>query len=273
MPIVTAANDLAAILENELQTGGAARASLGAPATAFAWTTGLPVTLANYVNSAVTESLSFSATRVTPSGTPVKVVAAGAAKPAAVSIATSSVALKKYAGIATFNTEDLLSNTGLAGAVAATMTAGVVLSFESDLRAALLADAGATAAGGGSWTTAILGGIAAVAANGGAPGVLVIPAADYAAAVGAPGVGFAMSTTDAVVTLFGLQVCISPSGATGTGYVLDPAAVLVAQHASSPLAVADSYSGLSTNQLRLAVEAFLGCYVTAPASVCKITKA
>src|SRR5262245_27154098 len=107
MPVLTssgppAITDLAGRLVADLTAGRVARQSIGSNrATAFEWATGLPMTLARQVTSAITDGLSFNAVRVAPSGTPAGKVAPGAAKPAATTITLDPQQLAKYAGLST----------------------------------------------------------------------------------------------------------------------------------------------------------------------------
>jgi hypothetical protein len=226
--------------------------------------------LARQVSSAVVDGLSFNAVRVGHSGTPAGKVAQGAAKPTGTTVTSDNVALDKYAGIATFSTERGLDTDGLVPALGAVLTHQILMAYDADCAAQLAADHGLSA-GGTDWPSAILGGIAAVAAGGGAPGVLALAAADYAAVVKSPGVGYAMSPTDGVPAMFGLRLVIMAGLTSGTGYVIDPGAVLAVENGSSPMAVVDPYSGLSTNEVRIAVEAFMAFVVTSPGGVCEVT--
>ena len=226
--------------------------------------------LARVVSSAVVEGLSFNAVRVSPSATPAAKVAAGAPKPAAVTLTSDAVALSKYAGLASVQTEQTLTTEALVSALAQTITSSCLMAHHADCVAEVNGNSG-HAVTGASWAEAILNGIGAVVGAGGSPGILWISAADYAAAVGAPGVGYALNPTDGVTTLFGLSVIVSGNVAAGTAFVLDPAACLAVENETSPLAVVDPYSGLATNDVRIAVEAFLGFVAIAPGSIAKIT--
>ena len=276
MPVLTssgppAVNDLAQRLAADLNAGRVARQSFGDRSTAFQWSAGLPQILATQVSSAVVDGLSFNAVRVAPSGTPAAKVAEGGTKPSAVTISSEAVALDKYAGIANFTTERQLEADGLTAAVAAVITRSCLLAFDADCMAVLDADAG-LAASGADWPGAILAGSGEVASAGGAPDVLVLAADDYAAAVMSPGVGYAQNPADGAVNLFGLRIVLSGALAAGKGYVLDSAAVMAVENAQSPLAVVDPYSGLSTNECRIAVEAFMGFVVVNPGGIAEVTK-
>lgn len=276
MPVLTttgapAITDLAGRLAADLNAGNIARQSIpGNRATAFEWTTGLPMILGRQVQAATTDGLSFTAVRVAPSGTPAAKVPEGGQKPTAVTISTDQEALSKYAGLASFTTEQALGTDALVPALASVIATSCLMAYDADCAAVLAADAGVTVPGATDWPSAINGGIAAVAGNGGSPQVLVLSAADYATAVQSPGPGYAMDPTAGVPSLWGLRIVMSAATASGTGYVLDPNGVLAVELDSAPLAVVDPYSGLGTNAVRLAVEWFAGFAVTSPAVVAKI---
>jgi len=275
MPVLTSSGppaiaDLAARLADDLSSGRVARQNFGERKVAFEWAAGLPNTLARQVSSAVVDGLSFGAVRVKPSGTPAAAVAAGAAKPDAVTITSETINLTKYAGLANFQTEQQLDTDGLMSALASVIASSCLMAYDADCIAALGAANGLTATGT-TWPSAILAGIAAVAGAGGAPGVLVLGAADYAEAVQSPGAGYAMNPTDGVPALFGLRIVLGSGVAADTGFVIDPAAVLAVENAESPGAIVDPYSGLTTNAVRIAVEMFAAFVVTSPGGVAEIT--
>src|SRR5262245_54049871 len=142
MPVLTqsgppAISDLAAQLAADLAAGRAARQTFGSRAVAFEWSTGLPMILARQVSSAVVDGLSFNAVRVAPSGTPAGKVAAGAQKPAGTTITSDQVPLTKYAGLATFQTEQALDTDALIPALASVLSTSCLMAFDADCAAAL----------------------------------------------------------------------------------------------------------------------------------------
>lgn len=275
MPVLTstgppAITDLAGRLLADLNAGRAARQTIGSRAVAFEWAAGLPMILARQVNSAVVDGLSFNAVRIKPSGTPAAKVGPGAPKPAAVTITNDSENLSKYAGLATFQTEQALDADGLVPALASVIASSCLMAYDADCGAILGADAGLTATGA-DWPSAILAGVAAVAGAGGAPSVLAVGAGDYAEVVKSPGVGYAMNPTDGVPSMFGLAIVLTSGLPDNTGYVLDPAAVLATENGASPAALVDPYSQADTNVVRLVVDLFAGFTVTSPGGVCEVT--
>lgn len=276
MPVLTttgppAISDLASRLVSDLNDGRIARQTIqGNRATAFEWTTGLPMILARQVQAATTDGLSWTAVRIAPSGTPAAKVAEGAAKPNAVTITSAAQALSKYAGLANCSTEQAIGTDALVPALASVVANSCLIAYDADCIAALAADHGPEV-GGADWPSAINAGVAAVAGAGGSPEVLALSAADYATAVQSPGPGYAMDPTQGVPSLWGLRIVMSAAIASGTAYVLDPSGVLAVELDGSPVAVVDPYTGLATNAVRLAVEWFAGFTVTNPGVVAEVT--
>lgn len=276
MPALTTAapvlNDLAAKLNGELSAGRAARASVGDKAEAFAWTAGLPPTVAAHVNHVQVEGSGYDAVLVGPTGTvPDGGVAEGAPKPTLAQLATTRVDLRKYAGLATFSTEKAVQTHALAAAVANVLVHQALIGYDVDVIAALTADAGAVGTGT-SWAGAILSGIADVISNGGQPSVLVMSGSDYAAAVESPGAGYLLDPRNGIPTLFGLKVALSAGAGPGEAFVLDPTAVTCGEDPAGPYVIVDPYgSNLSTNAITVAAELFASVVVTSPANVAKLT--
>jgi hypothetical protein len=275
MPILTAGPsgviDLAGRLLADLENGQARpKQSIGAKDVPLGWATGLPRTVASFVASATVDGLSYGATTITGTGTPAKKVAAKGAKPTVVTVAQTTQTLDKYAGMALLTVEDQVRTEGLIAALATVITRQCLLAFDADVLADLAAAGGPTATGP-TWAAAIPAAIGILAGTGHAPGLLVLSGEDYAAAVGAPGAGYALDPTQAVVTLFGVPIVISPSAVAGTGYLIDPASVLVTEYAEGPLAILDPYSMADTNEVRLIVDWFAASVVADPSGVVAIT--
>lgn len=267
---IASVTDLAATLATQITDGRAGRATLGTRDVAFDWTTGAPPVLARFVANALIDGLSFTAVTVKPSATKVAKVVEGGTKPNAVTLTSGDVPLSKYAGLATFSTERAIATDSLVPAVYACLISQALLAYDADAIAALSAAAAITETGT-SWTGAILAGYAAVATTGALPDLLVMSGADYAAALEAPGSGYTLDPTTATVSLFGMRICVSAAATPGTAYVLPAAAVLAVENTYSPIVVCDPFSGLATNEVRLAAELFAGVAVTSPGQVAKVT--
>src|SRR5215475_12900515 len=271
MPITTAGtvpavNDLAAELARQLSsTGNAARATVGDRAQAFSWTGGIRPWAGSVFASTLVDGMQWRATRVSLTATPPAKVAKGAPKPVAVQLAAETRPLDKYAGIGEMTLEDIADTDSLVTAVYSVLIDGCLQSFDADIGAALVADAGKTASGT-TWSAAILAGIAQVPSA----DVLVIAPTDYAAAA-APGDGFTMSAADAIPVLYGLKVVLCAGLAAGKAFVANSNALVVADSRLSPVIVVDPYSKADVNTTRLVVDLLADAYVSAPGAVCAIT--
>ena len=268
---IPAVTDLAAELARQIEQGVTPRATLGAQDVAFAWTTGLPPLVANVAVRSLVEGGSFDAVVISPVGGPPPATAEGGTKPTLVQLTPQTVALSKYAGLAVFSTERAINTDLLVPAVGAVLIGQCLRGFDVACIAALAAAAPAPILGT-TWSAAILAGVGEVIGNGGYPSVLVMNPADYAAAVESPGQGYAADPTTAVPSLFGLQIILSAAVTAGTAYVLDPGALMVGQAARSPYVVLDPYSGLSTNEVRIAGEVYGGVIVPAASCVAAVSK-
>lgn len=268
--INTTFSNLADTLAEQVRGGGIARQQIGDTSVAFGWSEGLPPIVARYVESASISGLSFDATRVKPSGTPVAAVGPGLPKPAALTLEAVSVPLVKYAGLVEFNLETILSTTALLPAVQASLVGQSLVAYDAACVAALAAAGGPTASGA-TWSGAILAGIAAVAAQGQNPSLLVLAPADYAAAVEDAAPVFSLDPTSGATALYGLTLAVTVGGIAGTAYVMDSRAAVAVQNEHSPMITIDPFSKADLNVARLVSDLIAGFFVTQPAGVAKIT--
>lgn len=276
MGLNTRFTEISTLIARDLQSGtGTSRQSLGGGGSAFGWAGGLPRTLADFVTTRQSSGMTVNLTTVVPNAaTPAQVVAPGAPKPNAITIASAPEPLVKHAGYGEAQLEQYLDAEGLAAAIASVLQAGCLLSFEAAAMGVLDADAGATASGA-TWLAAIHGGQATVIGNGGSPGVLVVSSADYGAILGeiTSGAGFAISPTgSAVGSYMGSAVHVSPKLPTGKAYVLDPSAVLAVEHENSPLVIVDSVSQAKTNITTIVADLLATTVVVNPVLVAEVTK-
>ena len=273
MALNTQLTDAAQLLSTGINEGmGAARTNLGGSGTAFGWAGGLVPTVADYATTATASGMSFKATLVTESGTPATVVAAGAGKPAAAALSSSSIDLKKFAGLGSFTLEDRLEAVGLGSAIASVLGASTLKAFESYSTAVLDAGAGSTVTGG-DWVAAVANAQAEVLSNGGKPSVLVLSAADYGdfvADVLATN-AFAQSPDSPVGAVLGTPVHVSPGLGTGKAFVFDSSAVLCVQHEASPLVVVDAVSQADMNVARLVIDLVAATWIADANLVVEIT--
>lgn len=274
MPILSSEAPVFTTIEQALQPvtqGVPVRASIGSPDVAFAWTEGLPSAVARAVRTVRVEGSGYYAVEATPTGSPGE-VDQGAAKPTLATYATRSIPLKKYAGLASMTTEaGAVWTDALTSALVHVLTQQVVVGFDKDVIAELVANAGSTGTGS-TWSAAVLDGIASVVDAGGNPDILIMSGSDYAAAVEAPGAGYMTSPKDSFATLFGLRIVLSVGAAAGEAFVADSSAITCGE-GEGPIIVVDPYSGLETNAVRVAVEGFFSAHVSAPGAVAALTVA
>ena len=274
MPSITgtpAVVDLVDALQEDLTAGRAARATLGARDTAFGWTTDMPSIIAPHVTTGVSEGKSFDVVKVAPSGV-LGPTLPGGTKPTWATLSTETVPIGKYAGLVGYNVEAQLHSVGLGAAVTEVLVNQALRSYDIAVWPLLGSDAGLTA-DGASWSSAILAGVAKVAAAGGMPDRLIMSPTDYAAAVESPGAGYLLDPRDGVQTLFGLRLVVSTGAedSTGTAYVASSSAVVCVEDRRSPAVLVDPLSGMETNLVRVAAEVFAGAVVVRPGAVCAVS--
>ena len=265
-PVLTS---LAAAMEPVITQGAPVRASLGSPDHAFAFTEGLPSIVARGVRRVKVEGSGYTAVEVAPTGTP-GVVAEGGTKPTLATFTTRQVAVKKYAGLASLSTEGAVQSDALVGALAHVLTQQVLIGYDKAVVAELVANAGA-AGTGSTWSAAVLDGIASVVNAGGNPDLLILSGADYAAAVESPGNGYMADPKEGFASLFGLRIILAAGAVAGEAFVADSSAITCGEQ--DVYAIADPYTGLETNAVRIAVEGFFTAHVSAPGAVAALTVA
>jgi len=81
---------------------------------------------------------------------------------------------------------------------------------------------------------------------------------------------YTLSPENAVQQLFGLRVGLM-AGAADEVFVLDSQAVTCVE-GPGPFVVVDPFSGLGTNEVRIAAEMFAGVVVNAPGAVAAVSK-
>ena len=256
---------LAQVVAESLEKGATVRSSVGTKDAAFAWATGMPRTVADFVTTIMVEGEGFTALRVEPTGTPAAPYTTGT-KPTAVAVTSHDVPVVCYAGGVSYASRKQVTSDSIAQAIVAGLVNSCLTAFETDAITTILADATATTPTT-SWAGSILAGIGDVAAAGGTAGVLALAPEDLAAAVDTTSLLFEGS--EAIPTVLGLRVHTSPALTPGTGLVLDPRAVMCGELAESPTVLA-SLTPLS-NTVELAVDLYAATYVTNPQLVRSIS--
>lgn len=251
----------------------AARANLGGGGVAWGWTGGMLPTVADFATPAFADGMTFPVVRVTESGTPATIVAPGAPKPQAASVASGTESLSKFAAYGTANLEDLLNAANLGAAIASVLGRSSLKAFEVDAIGKLDAGAAAVPVTGTSWVDAAAAAQARLLGAGGTPSVLVVSALDYGAFItDVLGTGaFAVSPESPVGGVLGTAIHVSAGAAAGKAFMFDAAAVVCAQHESSPLIVADAMSEAKSNKLTIVTDLIAGTFVVDSALVIEIT--
>lgn len=265
--------DLAATLAGEINSGRPTRQTFGSKDTAFGWLPGLPISLASYVATAQCEGLSFDAVRVEPSATPVTVVAEKGTKPDAVKFTPVTVPLKKYAGRAQWTLERQISTDALLAVIANCLGAQALQALEADAVTAITTAAGSNTHEAATIGAAVIAAQASILGAGGRPGLVVLGTSAYADLLTAGATGFVSDPAAGPIgTWLGSTVHVSPTVPADTAFVLDPAAVIIAESTSSPVAIVNPYTHASTNELELVVDVIAAPVVIAPGLVAKAAK-
>lgn len=260
---------LAGLVSDALRSGTNVRSTIGSKDAAFAWSVGLPRTLATFVTTALAEGDGYTALRIEPSGTPAGVYTDGTPKNIALTVTPVDVPLQCFAGAVEYSSRKQVTSDSIAQALTAGLVNQCMAAFEHAAIATALADAGGPSTGT-SWTAAVLDAVGAIAAAGGTAGVWVVAPADLAAAVEAQS-SLVFAGTEAIPQVLGLQVHTSPALTPGTGLVLDPRGILVTELTESPTVLASIDA--RANKVTLAVDLWASTVVTSPAVVRKVTTA
>lgn len=269
MPTITnpsaAVVDLADELTRQLSSSGnAAKASIGDRTAAFAWTGGSRPSPLSVFSSVLVEGLTYRTSVVSPSGTPAVKVAPGAPKPTAVTVASGTKTMPKYAGQATILTEAIIDSVGLIPAIESVIFDQVLRAFYIDVADEV--DNAALATTGADWQSAILNGIGVLPDA----DILVISPQDLASVL-SPASGYAVALADAIPVVFGLGLIALPGLAAGAAYVMKSSALVVFDTKLSPLVLCDPYSKSSTNEVVLVCDAWAAAQLVAPGAAVKVT--
>jgi hypothetical protein len=213
---------------------------------------------------------------VEPSATPASKVSEGSAKPNAVKFTPrNAMPLNKYAGYAEWSLEADLSAESLATVVANVLGAQCVQALEADCIAALeTAGAAGDPVSGTTLQAAVIAAQAQILSNGGRPSIVVLGTDGYADLVSLGSTGFVVDPTSGPIgTWLGSVVHVSPTVAAGTAYVLDSAAMFIAENESSPVGIVNPFSqARSANRIELVLDVIAAPVVVAPGLVVKASK-
>lgn len=263
--------DAARLLSEGISSRGSARENLGGGSEAFGWAGGLVPTVADYATTSTASGMSVPVTLVADSATKAGIVAAGAPKPDAAAISSTTIQLVKHAGLGQATLEASLDANGLANAMASVINRQCLMSFEADSIAVLDAVPG-TPVTGTTWVEAVANAQAKLLGLGARPSVLVIPSALYGAFITDVLATSAFSTSpeSAVGDVLGSAVHVSSASST-KAFMFDSSAVLAVEHEQSPLALWDSLSQADTNTARLVIDVVAKLFVASASGVVEIT--
>lgn len=260
--------DLQAAVSAAINTNPGARQSVG-PGVAWG---GLPTP--GYFPSLVTQAdagaIAFYVSEVSETGTPATKVAPSAVKPVGAQVQSVSKTIPKFAAMANLTLEDFEQSEAVIGQVVSTLFAQAATAQDADAVAALNA-ATPAAVPASSWVGAISAGQAQVAAKGGRPNLIVVPAVDWAdlASEVATTAGLVTPSGAQIMSVLGSAVVISPLAPAGESYVVDPTACVTVLRDAG--VIVDTASGADTNTIRVVADLFAATFVTRPSGVAAIS--
>jgi hypothetical protein len=241
---------------------------------AFSWSPGVASTLLRYLALGTAAGRKTTVVIASDSATPIGSVAEGGTKPNAVDFDSQEVDLLKYAGIASLSVESAQFVSNIEAAVSNVLASRILRGIEADCVAAILASAGVAIAAAADITAGVLSAIAAIRSNGGTATVVGLSAGDWIATMTATGsagyLNFSNPEAGPAGTWLGLYPVILPTLVDGSAVVLDGTAVTVLETDGGPLCVVDPFTGLGTNQIRIAIETWATSVVNAPGGVATV---
>ena len=255
-------SDLAEDLASDMRSGGPGarrildvRDVVNSPA--------VPSSFLSYIEPVAVDGLSFGASTITATGTPVDVVAEGATKPTAATVTSKQVVLSKMAGLVECSLDSTLSAAGLLPSIAYALGGQAFAAYE----AAVVAEAGNSnghAYTSGKFAEGLMEAQGMVLAAGGNPTLIAVSAAD----VSALGVTMLNAMPDSGLIgqriWSGARVHVSPALQAGQALVLDPAGLTTAVHKDSPQILLDSTTKADTNTVRVVVDLFAAAHLAVP---------
>lgn len=232
------------------------------------------LSLASRLSHVTVDGLNYHGLRVKDSATPVKAVAEASAKPKAADTESTNVALGKFAGYAELSLEVLLSTDEAARVVTDVLYRQALQALD----AAIITEAGKAGNSTAITSTAtsvggkLIDAAATVMAAGGRPGVVAVNPTDYAKIIGATDNSGYVNTNDperGPSGLFmGMALVPTAAAAADTAYVIDPAAIVVAENTESPLLFLSPMS--TSNVATVILDLVAAPLVVLPAGVGKV---
>lgn len=230
----------------------------------------VPVLFPALVTQQDSQAVSFYVSQITESGTPAAVVAARAVKPVGLTVATTAKAIAKQSAQALLALEDFEQSEDAISAVVSTLLAQCAVAQDTAAVAALDAAVAEATPASANWIAAVAGGQATIAGKGGSPQLVVISAADWPklAVEVAGSTGLTTPSADAILSIMGSRVVISPKAPAGEGFVVDPTACVTVLRDVG--IIVDAASKATTNEIVVVVDLVASTFVSRPTGVCAI---
>ena len=228
--------------------------------------------LAGQVNHVYVEGRSYSGLVVKDTATKVAVVDEGKPKPKAADTETKSVDIVKHAGYASVSLESLVFYDEAVRVVRDVLFRQALQSLDTALVTALAASSTALTTPGTSVSSKLIDGAAQLIAAGARSSVLALNPADYAALIGANSGGQYLNMNDPERGPSGLFLShkLVPISAVpaDTAYLIDPAAVVIAEEENSPYLFVSPMS--TANLSEIILDLFAAPLVVLPGGVGKV---
>jgi hypothetical protein len=238
--------DLAELLSQQMATGtGSARVAFGGKSSAFAWCSDKVNGLISYVDTGVSQSMTFKATKINRSAD-VEPWTTGEKTDTAV-ITVEDVALAVYPGAVEIKSRDILDTANLGSAVSTALYGQALRAMDYALITDLLGtvptvDAAATLA-------TIAEAQAGLMANGFSPTLCAVSPTLYASLAGGSLLVGANDPQNEAQSVLGSRLVVSSALTGAQAIVLDPSAVVAVEHESSPLVLMQTQARLNVVDL------------------------
>lgn len=258
--------DLAALLGQQLASGaGSARASFAGKDQAFSYVGTRVNALAGVVQSGVSHNSNFTAVKIETADD----VAAWTSgdKPITSTVTAEPISMSIYPGVCVVKTREVLDTAGLGAAISNALYSQALAALDADIVTDLKAVADGVAKA--ATLATIAEAQAAILGRGFSPDVVAVSAALYGTLASTSGIITAgMDPTQAIQTILGSRVVVSPSLGAAEAIVLDSQAVMVVEHDSSPVALLDVHA--RQNTVDVVIEVVGGHVIVNEAGVCPV---
>jgi len=239
-------HDLAVILSQQLQAGtGSARVDFGGKQAAFAWCSDRVNGLIAYVDTGVSQSMTFKATKIDPLAVVTPWTTGD--KPDTATISVEDVALQVYPGAVEIKSRDILDTTNIGSAVSNALYGQALRALDTALVTGLLGtvpvvDEAATLA-------TIAEAQAGLMSDGFSPTLCAVSPTLYASLAGGSLLVGANDPQMQAQSVLGSRLVVSSALVGAQAIVLDPTAVVAVEHSSSPVVLMQTNARQNTIDL------------------------